>query len=92
MIEFASKSRFVGLLATAITGSFVVMPAAAQATSFGSGTAYHQAAPVTVNNTYTVGINKTEIVKLPSPASAVIIGNPEIADVTIHSSDTIFVL
>ncbi len=41
---------------------------------------------------YSVELNKTEIVYLPQAASAVIIGNPQIADVSIHSSDTIFVI
>jgi len=41
---------------------------------------------------YSVEINKTEIVRLSEPASAVIIGNPKIADVSVHSSDTIFVV
>jgi len=42
--------------------------------------------------TYSVELNKTEIVRLSEPASAVIIGNPKIADVSVHSSDTVFVL
>jgi len=41
---------------------------------------------------YSVELNKTEIVRLSEPASAVIIGNPKIADVSVHSSDTVFVL
>ncbi len=41
---------------------------------------------------YSVELNKTEIVYLPQAASAVVIGNPEIADVSIHSSNTIFVV
>ncbi len=60
---------------------------------------YHTAhAPITTpaitpfNNTYSVGLNKTEILRLPRAASAVLIGNPSIADVSIHSSDTIFVI
>jgi len=48
--------------------------------------------PVPINNTYSVGLNKTEIVRLPGPASAVLVGNPAIADVSIHSADTIFVV
>ncbi len=45
-----------------------------------------------VSGTYSVELNKTEIVRLSEPASAVIIGNPKIADVSVHSSDTVFVL
>ncbi len=41
---------------------------------------------------YSVQLNKTEILRLPQAASAVIIGNPEIADVSIHSADTIFIV
>lgn len=41
---------------------------------------------------YTVELNKTEVVHLSAPASAVIIGNPNIADISIHSSRTIFVI
>lgn len=48
------------------------------------------AAPV--NNTYSLGLNKTEILRLPAPASAVLVGNPQIADVSIHSADTVFVI
>ncbi len=44
------------------------------------------------NNAYNVELNKTEIVRLSEPAAAVIIGNPQIADVSVHSSDTIFVI
>ena len=41
---------------------------------------------------YTVPLNKNEMVRLPAPASAVIIGDPNIADVSIHSSDIILVI
>jgi len=41
---------------------------------------------------YSVELNKTEVVYLPSSAGAVVVGNPEIADVSIHSSNTIFVI
>lgn len=41
---------------------------------------------------YSVELNKTEVVRLSQPASAVIVGNPKIADVSVHSADTIFVL
>lgn len=42
--------------------------------------------------TYSVDLNKTEIVRLPAAASAVLIGNTSIADVSIHSSNIIFVV
>lgn len=41
---------------------------------------------------YSVELNKTEVVYLPANAGAVVIGNPEIADVSVHSSNTIFVI
>jgi len=44
------------------------------------------------SGTYSVELNKTEIVRLSEPASAVSIGNPKIADVSVHSADTVFVL
>jgi len=47
---------------------------------------------VSAGQTYSVSLNKTEVVRLPSAASAVIIGNPNIADVSVHASDTLFVI
>lgn len=47
---------------------------------------------VSTAQTYSVSLNKTEIVRLPSAASAVIVGNPSIADVSVHASDTLFVI
>lgn len=41
---------------------------------------------------FKVELNKTEIVRLPSAAASVIIGNPKIADVTVQSSDLLFVV
>ena len=41
---------------------------------------------------YSVQLNKTEILHLPAAAGAVIIGNPDIADVTIHAADTLLVV
>lgn len=42
--------------------------------------------------TYKVEINKTEIVRLPGAAASIVVGNPRIADVTVQSVDTIFVV
>ena len=52
------------------------------------------AAPAHAGNapSYTVELNKTEIVRLPGAAASVIIGNPKIADVTVQSSDLLFVV
>ena len=41
---------------------------------------------------FTVELNKTEILRLPGAATSIIIGNPKIADVTVQSSDIIFVV
>jgi len=51
-------------------------------------------APAQAGNTqsYTVELNKTEIVRLPGAAASIVIGNPKIADVTVQSSDLIFVV
>jgi hypothetical protein len=38
---------------------------------------------------HTVEINKTSVLRLSRPAAAVIIGNPKIADIAVHSSDTL---
>jgi hypothetical protein len=40
---------------------------------------------------YAVEINKTEIMRLPGAAAAVVIGNPKIADISVHSNDTLLV-
>jgi len=41
---------------------------------------------------YNVEINKTKILHLPAPAGAIIVGNPEIADISVHSPTLLFVL
>jgi len=46
----------------------------------------------TANGHYSVELNKTEVVYLPANAGAVVVGNPEIADVSVHSANTIFVV
>lgn len=69
--------------------------APAMAQTILSGPTYQSAAytpTAPISQTYTVGLNKTEIVRLPSPASAILVGNPAIADISIHSADTIFVV
>ena len=43
-------------------------------------------------NDYQVDLNKTQLVHLPDAAAAIVIGNPDIADVSVHSSNTLFVL
>lgn len=46
----------------------------------------------TAGGHYSVELNKTEVVYLPANAGAVVVGNPAIADVSIHSANTIFVV
>lgn len=41
---------------------------------------------------YKVEINKTEILRLPRAAASIVVGNPRIADVTVQSTDTLFVV
>ena len=40
---------------------------------------------------YNVEINKTQILRLPGPASAVVIGNPQIADISVHSNNMLLI-
>jgi len=54
--------------------------------AFASGT------PAEARSSYRVDLNKTEIVRLPVDAASVVIGNPNIADVTVQSVRTIFVV
>ncbi|MBL4854120.1 MAG: pilus assembly protein N-terminal domain-containing protein [Robiginitomaculum sp.] len=41
---------------------------------------------------YTVDINKTQIMHLPAPASAIVVGNTAIADVSVHSPNLLFII
>lgn len=41
---------------------------------------------------YRVDLNKTQILRLPTMAGAVVIGNPRIADVTVHSPTMLMVV
>ena len=44
------------------------------------------------DQTYKVELNKTEIVRLPGAAGSIVVGNPLIADISVQSVDTIFVV
>lgn len=46
----------------------------------------------TAQATETVEMNKTHLMRLPAPAAAIVIGNPKIADVSVHSDNTLFVM
>lgn len=50
------------------------------------------AAPMSAQAGQTVEMNKTHLLRLPAPAAAVIIGNPKIADVSVHSDTTLFLM
>lgn len=41
---------------------------------------------------YTVNLNQSQMIRLPEAASAVIVGNPGIADVSVHSNQMLFLL
>ena len=41
---------------------------------------------------YSVEINKTQIMHLPAPAAAVVVGNPAIADISVHSPTLLFIV
>ena len=41
---------------------------------------------------YQVELNKTQVLRLPASAGAIVIGNPSIADVSVHAADTLFVV
>jgi len=60
-----------------LAGTFVVAPSAIAGTPGPS---------------YTVELNKTQIVHLSQPAAAIVVGNPDIADISVHTSDTVFLL
>jgi len=94
MLKTTSRFQLKSVVSLFTFASIISLAPAALANDGLSGGhhAVSQTVPVPINNTYSVGLNKTEIVRLPSAASAVLVGNPEIADVSIHSADTIFVI
>ena len=47
---------------------------------------------IALADSYNVEINKTKIMHLPAPAGAIIVGNPEIADISVHSPTLLFIL
>ena len=70
--------RVMSLKTVLVLSVFVLTPTLAQAGIAGSH--------------YSVELNKTEVIYLPASAGAIVIGNPQIADVSIHSANTIFVV
>lgn len=49
-------------------------------------------AAVANDTIYQIDLNKTQILRLPAAAGAIVVGNPDIADVSIHASDIILVV
>ena len=41
---------------------------------------------------YRIDLNKTQILRLPAPAGSIVVGNPAIADVTVHSPGLVMVV
>ena len=41
---------------------------------------------------FRVDLNKTQILRLPTKAGSIVVGNPQIADISIHSPEMIFVV
>ena len=48
--------------------------------------------PHTAGARVDVDLDRTSVVRLPASASAVVVGNPTIADIAVHSTDTLLVL
>ena len=48
--------------------------------------------PHTVGPRVDVQLDRTSVVRLPASASAVVVGNPAIADIAVHTTDTLLVL
>ena len=87
-----SKCNFSRITAICVAVSAVSISAPAFASNFLTGHGYAASVSAPTVKTYSVELNKTEVVRLPAPASTVIVGNPSIADISIHSPDTIFVI
>ncbi len=83
MFKHLSRSIFAKL--PIITGTFIglslmaSLPLTASATDF-------------ANNNYSVQMNRTQILRLPTAAATVVVGNPDIADISVHSADTLFII
>ncbi|MFN3910568.1 type II and III secretion system protein family protein [Hyphomonas sp.] len=66
-----------------------VMPLPAQTVPNGLGTVITAAGNSSVSRDVTVGVNKSVIIELDTPASDVVIANPEIADAVVQTSKRI---
>ena len=76
MLKHISKRKFGSFVKMTMLGLALLTPFSITATA----------------ENYKVSLNKTQILHLPAPAAAIVIGNPDIADITIHSSDTLFII
>ncbi len=82
--------RILKILAvTAILAAGPVMPLPAQTVPNGLGTVITSAGNSNVSRDVTVGVNKSVIIELDTPASDVVIANPEIADAVVQTSKRI---
>lgn len=74
--KMKTKTRHLAVLATCLVAPALLVPGQAAAGE-----------PI-----YRVDLNKTQILRLPAPAGPIVIGNPNIADITVHSSSMIFIV
>ncbi len=65
------------------------LPAPAQTAPNGMGTVITSAGDSAISRSVTVGVNKSVIIELESPAADVVIANPEIADAVVQTSQRI---
>lgn len=93
MTHLSFKPYLAGL--ALITVSFASTAALANNGQFANttmaGAQMQHTAPIN-DGLFEVPLNKNELVRLPAPASAVIIADPSIADVSVHSSNTLLVI
>ncbi len=86
MNKFQFTRPFGSIVGLAGLATMAVIPLGSHAQIYDQTQIYQQA------QNYTVEINKTQILHLPAPASAVAVGNTAIADVTVHSPNLLFIV
>ena len=77
------------LAVSAVLSGAPVLMAGAQTTPNGMGTVITAAGDSAISRDVTVGVNKSVIIELESPAADVVIANPEIADAVVQTSQRI---
>ena len=85
-----AATAFVGTAAAQTTSQFHGHTALPASTAYPVHVATMQ--PHTVGPRVDVQLDRTSVVRLPASASAVVVGNPAIADIAVHSTDTLLVL